>query len=301
MVAEFLLTFDCEGRWGVADQLTPRYRRALTEQWLRGAYHSIVELLDEYGVEATFAFVGAFAQSATEFARIRPAIEEMAAIAPQYLGPALRDIGESRGDGWHGGHLVDLVASARTGHEIALHGVTHVPWTRLDRAAVEGEMALFDDLAGPIRGSRTFVYPRNMVAYADVLARRGFAGFRTARSPRSRAISLLSEFNIFEVPDQPLQSDGVVRVPAGVFLNWRSGPRALVPASVTQLRAKRLLRAAAASGGIVHYWLHPENIATAPSTLALLRRVLREVADAREAGHCQVMTQAAYCRAVMTS
>jgi hypothetical protein len=49
------------------------------------------------------------------------------------------------------------------------------------------------------------------------------------------------------------------------------------------------------SDGVVHYWLHPENIASAPATLGLLRMLLREVADAREAGRCEVMTQLDYC------
>src|SRR5437588_642093 len=128
MAALFLLTLDCEGRWGVADHLTSRDRRQLTDERLRYAYAAILKLLDDYGVEATFAFVGAFAQSPSDFARIRPSIEELRPVAPDYLGPALRGIDESGGAGWHGGQLVELVTSARTRHEIALHGVTHIPW-----------------------------------------------------------------------------------------------------------------------------------------------------------------------------
>lgn len=298
MPATFMLTFDCEGRWGVADQLTARDRTILTDEGLRQAYASIVALLDEYRIEATFAFVGAFAQSAPDFARLLPALEAFGAFAPDYVGAALRDLKASGGAGWHGDQLVDLIAKARTEHEIALHGVTHVPWTQLDERGVDAEMALFQSLSGPVRSSCTFVYPRNFVAHADKLAQNGFAGFRLAPLPRSRPRSLLAEFNIFEAPGRPADAEGLVRIPAGFFLNWRSGPRRLVPPALTRLRARRLLDAAAATNGIVHYWLHPENIATAPSTLELLRTLVHDVAEAREAGHCQVMTQLGYCRSV---
>lgn len=295
MTARFILSFDCEGKWGVADHPTARHRRELSDERLREAYGSILTLLDEFEVPATFAFVGAFSQSAKDFPRIRPTIEAFRPNAPDYLVSALRDLDESGGNGWHGGDFVDLVTQARTSHEIALHGVTHVPWTDLNEAAARAELAILPELEGPIRQSRTFVYPRNLVAHTEVLADHGIEGFRTARI-RSRMSSLLSEFNLFEQPDRPAPPDRIVHIPAGFFLNWRRGLRQLVPPDLTRRRAERLLDAAALNGGVVHFWLHPENVASAPSTLGVLKLLLREVYTAREAGRCDVMTQLGYCR-----
>jgi hypothetical protein len=294
--ARFILSLDCEGKWGVADHLSARHRRDLSDQRLREAYRSIVAVLDEFGIPATFAFVGAFTQSRSDFAKLRPAIEELGRSAPGYLGPALADLDRTRGEGWHGDHFVELVGEARAGHEIALHGVTHVPWTDLDAAAAAAELSLLQQLEGPIRSSKTFVYPRNLVAHTDLLASHGFEGYHMARE-RSRAVSLLSEFNLFEAPERAVApAKGIVRIPAGFFLNWRSGARRLVPPTVTGARARRLLQRAAANDGVVHYWLHPENIASAPSTLRLLKMLVGEVARARDAGHCEAMTQLSYCR-----
>jgi peptidoglycan/xylan/chitin deacetylase (PgdA/CDA1 family) len=296
MAGRFMLTFDCEGKWGCADSLSESDRRSLTDENLRHAYASILQLLDHHRVEATFAFSGAFSQSPSAFERLRPHLEEMSLWAPDYLGPALQDIAQTKGDGWHGDQLVEATAKSRTAHEIALHGVTHVPWTRLDRSFVQKEMELFEMLEGPVKASRTFVYPRNQIAHEAVLAKQGFIGFRAARAGRSRLASLFSEFNLSEEPEQSLPGNGIIRIPAGFFLNWRSGPRRLVPAAVTCARARRLLRRAAATGGIVHYWLHPENIATAPSTFELLGQLVQDVAAARDAGDCQILTQLGYCR-----
>lgn len=296
MPARFILSLDCEGKWGIADALARSDRHDLADDKLRGAYGSILNLLDEYQIEATFAFAGAFSQTAEEFARIRPEIERLSRIAPGYLVPALRDIDDTDGAGWHGRHLVDAVAESRTAHEVALHGVTHVPWTRMDDDFAEAEMRLFERLAGPVRDSRTFVYPRNLVAHTNILAAHGFEGFRAARPSRTRLSSLLSEFNLLQAPEQPLRGDGIAPIPAGFFLNWRSGLRRLVPPALTLLRARKLLDRAVVVGGVVHYWLHPENVASAPDTMELLRSLVREVAIRRDAGHCEVMTQLGYCR-----
>lgn len=295
MRARFILSLDCEGKWGAADALTATHRRELTDDKLRAAYQEILSLLDDYQIEATFAFAGAFSQSAEEFACIRPEIERLSRIAPDYLMPALRDIDETKGAGWHGRHLVDAVTDSRTAHEVALHGVTHVPWTSMDEEFAEAEMRLFERLEGPVRDSRTFVYPRNLVAHPNILAAHGFEGFRTARPSRSRLASLLSEFNLFDAPQQPRRGSGIAPIPSGFFLNWRSGLRRLVPLALTSLRARKLLDRAAVTGGVVHYWLHPENVASAPDTLELLRSLIRDVAVRRDAGHCEVMTQLGYC------
>lgn len=300
MVARFILSLDCEGKWGVADCLNTSHRRDLADEPLKRAYNDILRLLDQHGIPATFAFAGLFSQSADQFAKLHSQVETLADDAADYLQPALRDIDATQGSGWHGAHLLDSVATANAGHEIALHGVTHVPWTGMSNARAEAEMRLFQQLEGPIRNSRTFVYPRNLVAHPELLGRSGLVGYRAAPANRSRAASLASEFNVFARPQLAAQTDGLIQIPGGYFFNWRSGPRRLVPPAVTRLRGQRLLERAARSGGVVHYWLHPENIATGPSTLKLLRDLIEDVARQRDAGKCVVMTQLDYCHWVRT-
>jgi peptidoglycan/xylan/chitin deacetylase (PgdA/CDA1 family) len=294
MVATFMLTFDCEGKWGVADCLGQRERTLLSDARLDDAYKSILDLLDEFSIPSTFAFVGLFAQSRECFALLRPELDRWAAELP-YLRLALDDIDSTNGAGWHGDRWVDAVGATRTSHEIALHGVTHTPWTMLDRRLAEAELSLLDKLEGPVVDSRTFVYPRNLVAHIDLLSSHGFLGFRARPRERSRAASLASEFNLFERPEQPLSGSSITTIPAGYFVNWRHGLRKLVPTRLTVARAARLLRLAAHCDGIVHYWLHPENVASEPSTLLGLRGVVEEVARARDKGACEILTQSDYC------
>ena len=56
----FILSLDCEGKWGIADQLNESHREFLSDARLRVAYASVVALLDQFGLSATFAFTSLF-------------------------------------------------------------------------------------------------------------------------------------------------------------------------------------------------------------------------------------------------
>lgn len=296
MTARFILSLDCEGKWGVADLLNAAFHRDLSDERLRAAYRDIVDLLDEFAISATFAFVGAFAQPTAKFREIGDGLRELATKAPDYLGPALADLDHGSRQGWHGEWAVDEVSSAVTTHEIALHGMTHVPWADVDDTFIRAELALWRSMSGHVQHSRTFVFPRNSIAHLDRLAEAGIEGYREARPQVSRVRSLLSEFYPWPAPDpDPERQHGMIAIPAGRFVNWQHGPRRLVPRALSAARAARMLRSANRDDGVVQYWLHPENLASAPATIEVLRDVLRLVADLRDRGGCKVMTQAQYC------
>jgi peptidoglycan/xylan/chitin deacetylase (PgdA/CDA1 family) len=296
MAGRFILSLDCEGKWGVADCLTPRLHRELSGSALQSAYRAILALLDEYDVPATFAFVGLFGETAQHTRRLLPLLRKPAYAS--FLGDAVEAIGAGQSEGWDGAWAVDEVLAGRAGHELALHGVTHIPWDRLDDGQAQAEMNLLAHLVSPVRSAKTFVYPRNRVAHAALLSDYDIVGYREAPPARSRPAALAQEFNPFIGPQHDPIATSPIPIPSGQFVNWRHGLRRLVPAELSLRRTKRMLRLAAEQGGVVHYWLHPENVATAPATLALLREMLAAVVEARNAGECVVMTQYDYCRAI---
>jgi hypothetical protein len=294
MTARFILTFDCEGKWGVADVLDQFDMRLLSDESLQRAYSSIVGMLDQFQVLATFAFVGLFGERKEEFTHLRGSVERLARRAPHYLRPALYDI-DRGGEGWHGPWAVDLVCGADQDHEIALHGITHVPWGTVDGAFIEQELALFGSLTSPVAAAKTFVFPRNDVGHEHILGQAGMLGYRLAPADRGRAAALLSEFNV-RTPSQgdPVNGKGPIRIPAGYFVNWQSGLRRTVPKRVSEMRFAHMLDHAERTNGVVHMWLHPENVATAPATLDLLGALLRQVAERREQGRCHILRQIDY-------
>lgn len=282
MTGTAIISLDCEGRWGVADHLTPETAAGLTDTRLRTAYRAVTDLFAAYDVSATFAFVELYTRPASPdtTALVRDFAQELPYLARAAEGLAAGE------EGWVGDWAYEM--AVRGGHEIAFHGFTHVPWPTLtrDQARRELEMARPEHL-------RTMVYPRNEIAHVDLLAEYGCKAYRGHRRFPSRAHSLLSEFDL-GTPSQPLPAAShsrAVELPSGVFVNWRSGPRKLVPNAVTRRRARNLLLDAARTGGVAHFWLHPENIATAPATLANLEAVVAEIVRLRDAGQIRVETQ----------
>lgn len=300
MAARFVLSLDCEGKWGMADLLTPGLDAALSDARLREAYSGLLAALDEFAVPATFAFVGTFSMDAAALRDATPAIADLADELPDYLGPALDRV-RGGDEGWSGDWAVEAAATARTQHEIGLHGATHVPW---DHPAMTAELArrelglVFEAGAPILDRVVTYVYPRNAVAFRHVLDEFGIAGARGARLRSSRLANLAAEFDLMARPDADPPPSAPLEVPAGYFLNWLSGARRVVPPALTRLRVRRMLERAERTGGVVHLWTHPENLATAPATLGLLRGVLADVASMRDAGRCAVLTQEEYCRGV---
>jgi len=62
----FIISLDCEGKWGMADHISEYHRRTLTNENLLTTYRQLINLLDKWNIEATFAFVGAFSMDVEE-------------------------------------------------------------------------------------------------------------------------------------------------------------------------------------------------------------------------------------------
>lgn len=284
MAGHFILSLDCEGKWGIADQLDESQHDLLKDDRLHDVYSSIAELLDRLGIAATFAFTECFLLSRDELLSLP--IEELTERLP-YARIPFADLREGSRQGWSAPWARELIGDR---HEIGSHGVTHTPWGQMDGEQARYEMSLLNRRTG-----QTFVYPRNQLAHVELLRELGFKGYRLPPPPRARFFSLLSEFNLLlpaeaDPPPEPLQP-----IPGGYFVNWLSGARRIVPPAWTRARARHALEQAARHGGVAHFWMHPENVATAPATMANLSAILEEVSDFRRAGRIEVLTQADYC------
>lgn len=298
MTARVVLSFDCEGKWGVADNLTAKTHEALDDASLRRTYRAMLDSFAAYHIPATFAFVGCFTLPMERLVQIRPELERHANIFPGYLSPAVRDCFDGSRQGWSAQWAMEAVACAREKHEIGLHGITHVHWD--DPAMTEDlareELGLAYDNAFPVCAfAHTYVYPCNAIAYANLLAERGLCAYRGKRLHRSRLSSFISEFDIFSKSDIDGDPSGLpLEIPAGTYINWQHGLRRVVPFAVSFLRMRNILAHAVSSGGVAHFWGHPEDFATAPSTFVLLNALLKEIASLRDRGLCEILTQQAY-------
>jgi len=295
----FIISLDCEGKWGVADRVDAAVDRAFTDENLLDAYHRLDGLFAEYSIPATFAFVSAFTFSPRELALYEELLDDVVISGGNWLRHYRRQRAEGGAQGWFLPQALDLID--RSGrHEIASHGFSHLPvgdpMVSADAAAHEFATArqVAQDRG---REVHTYIYPRNLVAHRDRLTDAGFIGFRgarpgTGRGLTARAGTLLSELNVFQKAD-PSGSDPA-EIPAGHFFNWRAGLRRRIPPVVTRARWKAMLNDASRSDRVCHLWLHPHNLIGDGGTFDVLRSVMREAALLREAGKLDIMTQYAY-------
>lgn len=295
MAGTMIISLDCEGKWGMADHIGPEHH-IITENNLNKAYIKLVNLLREYDIKATFAFVSAFILNENDRKNFEYFFQDVEYRGENWLR-CYRDAQLSGNlDGWFCPQAFELAAA--NGHEIASHGFMHLPF--------DDPNSNLEDISRELEGVRavseakgvsptTFIFPRNTVGHLSYLRNNGFIGYRTRLNVAGRLQSLAREMNILEKSQVVSKvTDGLVPIPAGHFLNWRHGLRRFIPKSVTVSRWKSILNDAASTDSVAHLWLHPHNLISAPSTADTLQAVLAYAAKLRNAGLINIQTQHEY-------
>ena len=301
--ARFILSFDCEGKWGMADDPAMASNNPINGDSLTKAYTQIFEILERHKIAATFALVGLFAGGYEQYVDSRG---ELLDSEPHrdWLKVPERSFATGFQDGWFYPELVNQI-KARGDHEIASHSFTHLP---LHNGGV-AEKSFLTELkfvnqwkAQNSVELSTFIYPRNQIKFEDRLSDFEYVGYRqcdiqnTAYANRFQILQ--DECNIARNSDKHSVSTRPIAIPPGTFLNWRHGPRRVIPKWVTLKRWSNVLDHAVASGGVAHLWLHPHNLITARGQVELFEDAILRVAKAQNSGLIKSVTQAEYCREI---
>jgi peptidoglycan/xylan/chitin deacetylase (PgdA/CDA1 family) len=307
MPGTFIISLDCEGKWGIADRTKRIESGFITKKSLMGAYEILTRQLDEFEMPATFAFVMAFTLKDAEVDEWLPRLTDVQVDGLNWMRNFRR--AEKLGDfsGWFCSEAFELVRDCGR-HEIGCHGFRHLPLAEhiTQRAEANYELENASALA-KMKGIelKTFVFPRNNVGHLNELARQGYIGFRNSHPTtgrHGRVGNLLREFNIWEGAQcsEP-SSYGMVSIPGGYFLNWRHGVRRRVPQTVTLLRWRSILQKAVKGDHTALLFLHPHNVIDGHEMTVLFRDVLRIAADLRNRNGLLIATQKEYCERIQTS
>ena len=301
--ARFILSFDCEGKWGMADDPAMASNNPISGDSLTKAYTQIFEILERHKIPATFALVGLLAGGYEQYVDSRGELLESEPHR-NWLQVPERSFAAGHHDGWFYPELVNQI-KAKGNHEIASHSFTHLP---LHNAGVMEESFLTEmkfvnqwkeknsiDLS-------TFIFPRNQIKFQDRLNDFHFDGYRQCDIQNgayaNRFRILQDECNIGRKSDEHSMSAKPVAIPPGTFLHWRHGPRRVIPKWVTLKRWSNVLDHAVASGGVAHLWLHPHNLITARGQVELFEDAILRVAKAQKSGLIESVTQAEYCKEI---
>jgi hypothetical protein len=274
---ELVLSLDFELLWGMRDHAT---RESYGANILGGreAIPEMLDRFDRYGIQATWATVGAlFCASREELMDALPAEE----LRPRYAQAVLSnyrylgEIGpdETRDPYYFGASLINQIAAC-PGQEIATHTMSHF-YCLEEGASLESFAADLDAACrvAARRGVtlRSIVFPRNQYGspHLEIVRQKGIQRYRgnpTAWAYRpAAAVGQTLPRRLLRLVDAHtgvlgphLYQPGGDNVPASHFLRPRAARRAAF--HDRHLSAiKRAMTQAARTGTGFHLWWHPHN------------------------------------------
>ena len=302
MVAKFVFSIDCEGKWGIADRGEQRLSQ-LTSKRLLNAYGDILTTLNRNDIRASFGFVGALCMNSEWLhERLKCKEETLAFAGKNWLEGARQGISANDLSGWSEPGLIELVLKDG-GQHICSHGGFHVPYDEKNTP----EESILSDIK-VIQEVRNYfglkldllIYPRNVIGYQHLLAKAGFKGYRGLDRSESisgfvgKAYRIANEFLSIDSNDLAhvggARDGGLIRLSSAKFLNAKIGIRKVVAACVTKKRVTALIKYAVLHGATVHFYTHPHNFISDPTMMEKLDYLMKLVASYEKSGDLKVMT-----------
>jgi peptidoglycan/xylan/chitin deacetylase (PgdA/CDA1 family) len=294
-----VVSLDAELVWGFHDFQDIPLDRATKA---RDSWLELLDLFDALDLPATWAVVGHLLLEECSGDHVdHPAGEEWFAN-----DPGGRDGPDSE---WFGRDLVDAIVDGDPAHDIGCHTFSHVDFREQNttREVAEAELQrcleLADDYGLELE---SFVFPRNHVGHRDLLAETDFTCYRglspdrwydetpVRRTGKFATYALGATAPPIVVPE--VDEYGLVNVPASMYLFGFEGPPSDALSAIgtdpvvrqVELGLERLLER---EDGLLHLWLHPNNIMTR-SDSDRMREVARRITDYRDDHDVAVETMA---------
>jgi peptidoglycan/xylan/chitin deacetylase (PgdA/CDA1 family) len=308
----FTISIDTEIAWGQCDRpLTLSDRGALNRE--RPIVQRLLALFAEYEIRATWAIVGhLLALNCSKRGSV---------VHPEIPRPVLLDDGrdwffqhppeQSNDPAWYGRDIVDLIRRAVPTQEIGSHSFCHMPYDeeRSNPEAVRADLSAAQAVHEADGLSfDSFIFPRNVVGYRELLVRAGIKGYRGNTSRwydriRARPVRRLLHLASYLISSTPptvkpsLDDIGLVNIPDSMLLMGRNGPRRLITSRALARKGIAGLDGAAKRGDVFHLWFHPSNFADGTEEqFQVLEIILRHADALRREARLEVLTMGDHIR-----
>lgn len=314
----FTISIDVELAWGVFDLPdVAGFLPAIGQT--RVIVKELLTLFRRHGISATWAVVGHLFLDRCE--------RQDGTIHPEITRPNhawfpydwFRDDPGTDCDAaplWYGLDLVRAVREATPLQEIGLHSFCHMIYgdPGCSREAADSDLREARRVTeGMGIAPVSFVFPRDLPGYLDLLAAHGFLCYRDQPSwwfrnlPGRRLIQaghLLDDFLGLPSPTvRPrLEDCGLVNIPGSMLFRHARGIRRIIPAMSRVRKARAGIQRAIARGEIFHLHFHPWNFGWSRGTLmAAFSRILKIAVAERDAGRLEILSMGEVARRVLAS
>lgn len=252
----FLLTLDTELAWGTYDigGLT-KYKKHFS--FYRKNVDDLIGALERYKIKATWAFVGQLFLDGDET--------------------------------WHAPDLLEKIKKMSLPQEIANHTFSHIVLGRVSKDIARFQIKKTMDLAKKENiNIKSLVFPRNSIAYLDVLKELGIKSFRGYKKRKIWQYVFNQVFPttppVYNI-EKLINYNGVLEIPESMFLMPYDGARKIIPSFSRRIKVKKGLKKAIATNGLFHLWFHPFNLGSSPkmiSDLEYILSIVRQKIDSEE-------------------
>lgn len=306
----FLFSLDTELAWGYFDLHRVRSKIFSPDgSRERRSVELLLDVLDEFGVVATWAVVGHLFYARCEECEICPIIPWKGRYR------SFEEVYGTNNPLWYGAGVIETLLTRGSHHEIAFHGYTHEVFdeSTMSEKAARIEIQEWLRLSGR-KGlvPQTVIFPRDKVGHLDLFKEAGFICYRTEedlpRLFRLRHIGALIKAvdHVLALSSPPvyelkgIESSGLVNVRSSqnFFGFHRKTEMILDSLNLHRLRIKRMIRGvrkAADEKKIIHIWAHPWAFQT-KKDIEKLRYLLGYVSDEVTQGRIQSIGMADLAR-----
>jgi len=275
-------SFDCEGRWGMLDNLNSPYVSQITNASLLTAYEKLLSILERHDTNATFGFVASMLLSRSEFNDLSYKFADEK--TKRWLAPIFSKTTDITGFFLPG--LVDLFAGKS--FEIASHSLTHIPhqFIEADAIACEREMRYSKKIIDKLFSTRVdcYIYPRNQVINNSFLVNYGYKYYRanSSQSKFSKIFGFLADLSFSEYCDKTPaagnENYGFTKpLNPGIFIPWAYGWRKIF---INVERVGSLFQKMIESSDDdrnIHFWMHPHNFINNEIQFKILEELLCKI------------------------
>jgi len=222
----FMISIDTEFAWGFIDKLNTDLARKyiyISAKRSRRNILKILQISEELKVPITVGFVGKL---------------------------LLQD-NKTINSVWNARDIFWQILNSRVEHEIACHSFSHIEFTKCPREKAQYDIRMCKKVMRDLGVDPvSFLYPRNRIAYIDILKNEGFKTFRYRLKYKSSPNILL---NIFvQSYGLPRNVNGLIAIPANILFQASS----CVTNTALLLTSLRALKEIAISRKIFHIMLH---------------------------------------------
>lgn len=300
MESKFIFSFDCEGKWGIADRGQNRLSE-ITNEKLIGVYDKILNLMEKYDFVATFGFVSALCLD--EISLKESIVNDKDSLifdGKNWLTPVLEDFDNL--DGWSAPELIKMVAD-RKRHHICTHGGYHIPYSDelTSPDAIKADIKLikkFELLHN--QEIDTIIFPRNVIGHLKLLEESNINYYRNIDNQEKKGglggkfIRIWNEYfssDLVDITKNHYRTNGKMKeLSAAKFFSAKIGIRRYIPSSLTRKRIDEFLKYASKEKSVIHFYSHPHNFIADQTLFETFEYLLSQVKQYEAAGKIKVIT-----------